>query len=326
MARFVKELDQILVKQQATFGTAESSLANTNLAEVESGAMVSYEPAIEEEELIGVGFPQGNAIVGPEEASISLMAPMRTGGVEGTVGLIGLLLRCCGFKETASDTDSDSTDDRFIYTPSDIRSEWKDATIWGYTGDKSSNAAILRKMSNVMFGGKISLDFNTGKATFQADGKGAYNGPAVAGTQATTTASGVIRPALKGVTFSFMGESDLTPINMEIDFSQEPVVNLDPTTTSGKGITVVRGRKIKFTLKCYADSVTVFDPETYLRNRTEAAFSLSWGTVPNKFTISSSKAQITGCPMSDENGITTWDLSGHFVGNNFSVQIDTATA
>lgn len=326
MARMVNDLDQILIKQQATFGTAETSLTATELAEVEAGAMISDDAGVTEEELIGVGFPQGIAIIGPSEGSISMSVPVRTGGAEGSTGLLGTLLRACGFKETASDTDADSGSDRYIYTPSNIRSEWKDNTVWAYTGDKSTSAAVLRKMSNVMYNGKFTLDFDTSKATFQADGKGVYNGPAIAGTQASTSPVGVIRPALKNVTVTIMGEADVTPVNIEIDFSQEVIVNLDPTTATGKGQSVIRGRKIKFTAKCYVDSVTVFDPESYKANQTRAAFSCAWGTAPNKITLSSTKMQITSCNYSDQNGIKTWDLVGHFVDNDFAVQLDTVAA
>jgi hypothetical protein len=322
----ILDLIQVLFKQQTTFGTPEVALIASDLLEVESGAQLQFDPSITEMALVGAGFPQNEPVIGPSEASVSLSVPLRTGGVEGNTGYVGKLLPCLGMKETASDSDADLANDRYIYTFSNKQSEWKDATVWGYTGNLDANSSVVRKCGNLMFGGDLNIDFDKSTAMLSLSGKGAYVAAAVVGTQATTSPSGILIPEVKNATVSIMANSTIVPVDFKISFSQEAQPRLNPRVSYGKGLTVVRGRKLKWTSKVYIEKPATFDPEALLYARTKAALSISWGTVPNKITISSAKQLITGCNYSEHGGIQCWDLSGIFVDNDLSIQLDTAVA
>lgn len=324
MARQVEALNQVLLKIQSTFGTAESSLTASDVAEVERGAKASYAPKVTDISLVGAGFTQNKSVIGPRECSISLAYPLRTGGAENSPGQAVKALQCCGWKETASDTDADATNDRFAYTPSNKQSEWKDCTVWAYSGNLDTSGSYLRKIQNVMFSGKLSIDFETCVAKLMVEGKGALNTEDAAATQATVTPSSTAVASLAGATINFFGDADYTLINLEYDFGEAPNTSINGANANGLGMTTQTDRKIKFTAKVYKD--TAIAPVTALNAGTLGTISVMWGTVPNKFTVAtgSSKAQITSVSESEQNGYTTYDISGIVIDNDLTITVDTA--
>ena len=325
MSRQVEELIQVLLKNQATFGTAESSLVAADVAEVEAGAVISIDPRVKDISLVGAGFTQNQSIIGPRECGITMNYPFRTEGSEsGSAGQVGKALKSCGMLETATDTDTDTTDDRFVYAPTSTQSEYTDSTIWGHSGNLDSSSSMIYKVQNVMFNGKIVLDFDNAYASLQLDGKGLLTSVPALGTQASVTPSAVATPALINATVDIFSDADYIPVNIEIDLGQDIVVTLDPTVEPGLGIALITKRKMTWTAKVYHDSGV--NPYTPLFAGTTGTISVAWGTEPNKFTVSTTKAQIRSAPFSDQDGITTYDLTGILVDNDLSVQIDTAEA
>lgn len=324
MAKQVLALSQVLVKEQATFGAAETTLDNTNAAEVESPKL-TIGTRVRKMALVSGGFSQQRSIIGPREASVSMVYPFRTGNAEASFGAIASAIKACGFKETLSDTDEDSSNDRAIYTPSNKQSEWKDLTVWGYSGNADASGALLRKIANVMGNGKITLDFNSGVALFNFDGKGILIAEDAAATQASITPSAIVCPSLVGSTINFFGD-DYDLISLEFDFGQEVTVTAAPQTeTTGLGQSYISKRLITWKAKVYKDTSAI--PVTTFHAGTTGAISVAWGTAPNKWTVSTTKAQIDEPPQdSDENGIETFDLSGICVDNDFAIQADSAVS
>jgi hypothetical protein len=324
MAKQVLALSQVLVKEQATFGAAETTLDNTNAAEVESPKL-TIGTRVRKMALVSGGFSQQRSIIGPREASVSMVYPFRTGNAEASFGAIASAIKACGFKETLSDTDEDSSNDRAIYTPSNKQSEWKDLTVWGYSGNADASGALLRKIANVMGNGKITLDFNSGVALFNFDGKGILNAEDTAATQVSITPSAIVCPSLVGSTINFFGD-DYDLISLEFDFGQEVTVTAAPQTeTTGLGQSYISKRLITWKAKVYKDNSAI--PVTTFHAGTTGPISVAWGTAPNKWTVSTTKAQIDEPPQdSDENGIETFDLSGICVDNDFAIQADSAVS
>lgn len=322
-----EELNTMLIKKQVTFGTEETSLTNSDFAEVEPGAIITYEPSVKEMKYVGVAAGFAAPVVGPIECGVKFTIPLRTGAAEGSTGLLGRILKGFGMAVATTDTDTDSTQDRFIYTISEDRSNWEDFTGWFYTGAEGSNQSLLTKVGNVMFKGKINLNFDDATAMLEVEGRGAGSSSPATATRPTCTSTNVLVPALKNVTFTLLGDSDYRPISMEIDFNQEVIVTVDPTKSSGRGVSIIKRNGITWKAKVYKDVIATVDPYTALSGRAPAAFSCAWGTAPNKITLSSTKALLTAKPDdSDQNGISTWDLSGVFVDNDFAIQLDTAAA
>jgi hypothetical protein len=322
----VSALEQVLLKNQAAFGTVEAALVAADVAEVESPS-VEIEPRVKDIDLVGAGFTQNQSIIGPREASVSMTYHMRTGAAEASPGQIIKALKSCGFKSTESDTDADepASVDRYILTPSNLHSEWIDSTVWHHSGCLDTSLSLITKIQNVLFNGKIALDFDNASATLAVDGKGVLTAEPALGTQATVTPSAVVTPALIATTLSFFSDTDYVPISMEFDFGQEITVSLNPATVAhGLGVSLITKRKMKWSAKVYHDTGAL--PNTPLFAGTLGGISVAWGTAPNKFTVSTTKAQITSMKKSEQNGITTYDLSGILVDNNLAIQIDCVVA
>lgn len=324
MARMTTNVECFLAKQQATFGTAETSLTNSDFAEVMEGGSVTFEPTVSDQRYIGANTGNAASIIGGLYGSVKFQIPIRSGGSEGATGLLGKVLPALGLKETSSNAGGGVGVDRYVYTIDETQSNWKDLTVWAYTGNKGTSLSVLRKIYNVLFGGKIVLDFENATAMLDIEGRGAYNGAPTDATQPTCSPSGVVSPALRGVTFSMFGDTDYTPISMEIDFNQDVVNTLSPSAAYGVGVSQIVRKGARWSAKVYQDVVATIAPETALIAGTTGALSVIWGTVPNKFTLASSKMQITKCDRSDQNGIGVYDLSGIFVDNDISFTIDTA--
>jgi len=327
MSLQIHALRALLCKIQTTFGTTEAALINTDVIEVEEGFSLKVEPRVKEIALASGGWSQNQSVLGPRDCSISCSMPFRTGAAEGNAGKIADLLKIACMVAAASDTDEDSTDDRFVYTLSAKSSEWKDATFWGYSGNQSTTSSLITKVKNVMGSIKISLDFDSSVAMLSFDGKGALVADPALGTMPTITPSAVVTQALRAATVSFFSDADYKLISLDIDIGPEVTTTLSPGIADGSELGQTQPTKVKakWSAKVYHDSAAI--PHTPLLAGTLGGFSVAFGTAPNKFTISSTKAQITGVDDSgDQNGVTVYDLSGILVDNNVAVQIDTAVA
>lgn len=324
MANQVTALGLVLAKEQAAFGTAETGLLAADILEIQEGGTVEHTPRVAEIALVGGGWTQNQSVIGPRDATVSIALPMRTGAVEGNAGQCALLLGACGTKVTASDTDADETDDRFIYEPSAEYDDWKDITFWDYSGNLDSGNSLITKVHNVVGSCKIDLDFSTCVATLSFEGKGVLTGVPALGTQPAVTPNTVVVPSLGGATVSFFSDTDYNLLSLGLDIGMEATPTLNPGASDGSvlGVTLPTKMRSTWSAKVYHDSSV--NPHTSLIAGTLGTISSAWGTTPNAFTVSSSKAQITSCKVSEDGGVTCYDLSGIFVDNDVAVQIDTA--
>lgn len=326
LTRQVTNLEALLLKQQAAFGTAETSLAAADFAEVMEGASVTFEPTVTERRYVGANSGNGLSIVGPLNAGIKFSLPIRSGGAEAS-GLLGTVLPAFGLLATGSSLASPGTNDKWVYTVSEVKSNWKDLTAWAYSGNKGTTSSVLRKISNILLGGKMILNFEEGTGVLECEGRGIFNGAPTDATQETCTPSTVGHPAMRSIgAFTLFGDSDYTPLSFEVDFNQDAVVTVSPTGTYGLGLSDIVRKGLRWRARVYQDTVANITPESSLIAGTSSTLSIIWGAVPNKFTITSSKIQITKADRSDQNGVGVYDLEGHFVDNDFSFTMETVTA
>ena len=318
----IDSIGVILLKEQGTRGTAETSLVNTDVAEVENpNIKIDYR----KKEIDLVGSPQNQSIIGPHECTVSMAYPLRTGAAEGDQGQLKAPLVSSYLVSTDSDTDTDTTDDRFIYAPTRKDSEWVDSTLWVYSGSQDTSLCLLTKIQNLTFGIKFILDFDNAYASMQLEGKGVLVAEPALGTQPTITPSTVLTPALINTTFSFFSDSDYEPLSLEFDLGPDITTLLKQGVASGLGITAPGSkRKIKWSAKVYHDSGV--NPHTTLLAGTLGTISCAWGTAPNKHTVSTTKAQITDITPSVQDNVQCFDVSGICVDNDFAYQVDTAAA
>lgn len=326
MARQVLKLSQVLMKHQTDATTVVAALVAADVMEFEEGFKVSFDPKVTKVNLSGAGFGQGKSVIGVHECSFSGTLPMRTNGAEGVAGAgqCGKALALCGMAETASDTDADSAMDRFIYRPSNSIAAWKSGTFLGESGNVDASGSLLRKIQNCMGNAKISLDFDNDIAKLTIDGKGALTTVDAAGTQVVVTPLAVDVPSLKGATISFFSDTDYVLTNIEFDLGVESTTTLNPTNANGLGQSVITDCKVKWTAKVFKDTLAL--PTTPLLAKTEGTISVSWGTVPNKITVATTKAQIEKVSDGNQNGVETYELSGICVDNDLTITFDCAVA
>lgn len=318
MARQSNALGLVLGQLQSAFDTAATVLDATDVLEIQGGYSIDQAVRTNEVDLVGGGWTQNQSVLGPRDATVSMTMPLRTGGAADSVGQIATLLK-------ASMLDETDVSDVYTYVPTAKYSEWNALTLWNYSGNLDSSGCMLEKFHNVIGSMKFSLDFGTGVALATFDGKGVYSAAQEAGTQPDVTPSAIVVPSLVGATISFFSDTDYCLLSIEFDlgFDVSPTLQPNATDGSGLGVTVPGKMKAKWTAKVYHD--TTVNPITALLARTLGTISIAWGTAPNKFTISTTKAMITEVKKSEDNGITTYDLSGILVDNNISIAIDTTS-
>jgi hypothetical protein len=271
-------------------------------------------------DMVGGGFSQELSVIGPQKASFKATFPLRYGGATDDPGDFGLIMQAAGWTQSAPSSNV------ITWTPENVQSAWKDATVWGYSGNKSSSGSLLTKLGNMMGNGRLSLDFDKGVAQIEFDGKGMFTAaPTDATQEAYTRNNSAVKP-LKGATISIMGDSDYDPVSFELDFGQDVGQAVKPSDASGMGVSTIAKRKIKWSCKVYKDTVATSAPITALLAGTTAAISIVWGAKPQLWTITITAAQIEKAASSDQNGIECYDLSGLILNNACTISLDTASA
>lgn len=310
MAKQVEKLSLLLVKPQASFGTAEAAPDGTNVIETVGPATMRLNVNGTESDLVASGFTQGAFIPGSPDLDLAFKVYAVVASAD-TPGQYGTLLELCALLK------AEGTDGIFTYTPTSKISEMKDFTAWLYTGNLDSSGAVLRKAYNGIFAPKWT--FANGKPTvMDLSAKLGYVAIPAAGTHPSVTQQTAIPPAFMGATtLTINGDNDYQVISGEIDMGQQVAMTTDPADTYGNGLSAVTDRKIKWNMKVYQDIPSVVDPETALFGKTSAALTVEYGAIPQKLKWASTKAQIIDVEHNDEGGVSTWTLSGIFVENNF---------
>lgn len=315
MARQVVDLQTVLAKIQTTAGTLETSLDSTHWV----GAIkptIQLEPPASPIDIVGAGFGNMPNVIGGYAATAKMSFPIRI-LAQDSPGHWTTFLKAAGWKETGPASHS------YTYTPSNLQSEWKNLTIWGYTGNMDSSSSILRKIGDLLFAGKIILDFEKSIATLDIDGKGRFEAAPVAASQPAITRDSVACPPLRGATISIMGSSSYVPLYFELDFSQDVQTTLNPAVTGGMSLSVIVKRAMKFNVRVYKELPGTVDPIASLIAGTTAAFSIAWGS--SKYTVAITAGQITKVTEADQNGIETYELAGEVINNGATITVDTTT-
>jgi hypothetical protein len=311
MARQVVELITVLAKLQASAGTMETLLTSANLMQPMKPSY-SLDPAESPIDLVSAGFGQMPSVIGAYDVGQKMSFPLRPSGVQGVPGDWAIALQACGFKQTP-------VGNVYSYAPANKDSEWKRLTMWAYSGNLDTSSAILAKLGDLMYNGKITIDFDKALAILELDGKGRFEAAPAAGTQPTVSRVSTAVPPVRGATISIMGVSTFVPLTFELDFGQDISMVRNPAVTSGNAFSVLVKRKMKWSAKVYQDLPASGDPVAQLIAATTGAMSIAWG----KFTVAATSGQITKVGQSDQNGVQTYDISGPVIENDVTISLDT---
>ncbi len=314
----VKAEELFLYKLQTTFGTAETTLNSTHYIDALPESSIENDAQIHEIDRADGTFGQPAAVFGDMPVNCSLSFYLRTNGA-GDPGYWSDPIQCARFKET---------DDAnvFTYTPTNLRSEFKDGTCWYYTGNRDTSQSLLEKGSNLMFNWEIEIPTGGVPKLNLSDGKGVHGGAHANATQPTCTDVGTSASAVIGATMSIGGES-YKVITASVMGNQDVVSTMDQSATYGHGYTLPTAAKIKWSATVYLVNVSDATPLADLIAGTLTAWSIQWGVAPYKFTLSSpnDKCQITSVKKSEQDGVQVFELEGLFVDNDFTIDVDTST-
>jgi len=318
MAKMVSKQKLLLVKNQSVFNTPETSLGADDVVETVEQPEFSLNADVTEIDHVAGAFDQDVAIPGIISYDITAKVYMRTGGASQSYGQIDKLLLASGM--TGSTSGAVKT-----YQFTSTQSAYTAATAWGYSGNKSTGGALLRKAGNIVWKPKWTIE--AGKPVImEISGTGTYGGAAASATQPSITKLRSNPPAfVAATTITINGDSDYKVLKAEIDAGQTTELTVDPAQTYGKGEATITDRKIKWSATVYQDLPSTVDPETALINKTEGGLVFVYGTAPNKITFSCGYSQITDIKEGDEGGVQVWNLSGQCNRNDFSIILDTTT-
>jgi hypothetical protein len=144
----IKELDVVLLKEQAVFGTPETSLTGAaNFFPALPDSKIEAAPEFQEVEIQSAGYDQDISVRGHVKATVGLSCYMRSiGTAVGNVPDFGLLAKAAGF---AASTATGGSKYRHIFVPSTTLIG-SDLTAWYYFGGVGASASVLRKVGNIV--------------------------------------------------------------------------------------------------------------------------------------------------------------------------------
>ncbi len=208
---------------------------------------------------------------------------------------------------------------RYILRPSN---EHKDVTVWKYGGAHGANRSQLKQAVNCVFDWKITQEVGKKAIISFQSGKGSILSLPVAGTLPTIVKPELFTPALLAADLiSLFGES-YKLIKYEISGNVPVEQRLDGTTFSGYGNTEATDIEIKWAMTVYADSPNVIDPYTAWRNRTTGDIDITYGKTGEKISHSIGDAQIEDIKESKQGNITSWDMTGISIDNNYTLTVN----
>lgn len=299
-------------KLQTTFGTKETPAIVDNFMEVLEGSKLDIVNETEDLLTVCSGFGQNAPLVGPMRADVQLDFGMRSFGVSVVPDWM-VVAQAAGF---ALETNIAGY---YKLTPTDVDEQFtKDMTVWHYRRGNTT-AGILKKCYNVVFDWSISGEINKiAKISFV--GKGAVD-TVPASTTVTTcgTKIGTVTPAIIPTSKVIVGSTSYVPLSFEIKGNQPVEQRIGGSY--GYDVTEIGDRKIDFTVKVYADSPSVVDPITALRNSTKDAFTFIWGNAGERVKIHSTSAVISDVKESTSGNLIVYDIAGKFVDNNFAISV-----
>jgi hypothetical protein len=310
------ELDVFLAKIQTTRGTAETGLVSTNFATFGATSTLETLFDLAPLEYASGTFGQEQGVVGAARCPITIEVPVIP-TASSTEPFVGGFFKACGMEVVTATN-------LHTYSPSSTPANWKDFTIWKYSGDKASGASLLAKASSCMFnvvltgklGGPLMAKFTGLGCCPEVPAAASY-------VSGTLTLPSVPPAIIKTTTCTILGTS-LKCIEFEWDMGNEVVLVPDPSKDYGYLWADIGKRQSKFKAKVVQESHATYNPFTNLAAGTLATTTITFGVTGSKITLASgaSKSQIVACPESDEGGIKLYDLEANLIDNSWSIAVN----
>jgi hypothetical protein len=317
----IKELDVYLVKEQAVFGTAETSLSNTaNFFPALPDSKVEVTTEFQEVEVVSGGYDQDIAVRGHVKAAVNLSCYMRSiGTLVTSVPDFGLLAKAAGF---AASTSTGGSKYLHTFVPSTTLIG-KDLTVWHYAGGVGTSASILRKVGNVVGDWKVAGEAGKGVVFSLVSGKGQYISDAAA-TLVVPTKDRSLIPAANTLVV-LINNVAYKVLKFEFTGGNSSEQFIDSTTSYGMGRSDITKKKGKFMVQVYADAALTLPITALLGGDVLAttALSIRYGsTADKKINIACLYPQYTDCKTEDAGGLTVWTLTGNMTRNDVTIIVN----
>lgn len=319
-----QKLALLLCKKQTTKGTAVGSLAPaTDFTTVDDTFELTYVKEFAEQSLVQGIFGQPQRVGGMSNIDVKVSLPIIPTGTS-TVPVIGKFLDCCGTLYAL-----DANTKKHTWTFDHATAGWEDMELWSYSGDKTGGDSILTKAHSAMFDVELALEVGkpvvctfTGKAVpVEVPAAGSY--PTPDPTIITTVPPAVIKNAvvtINGIAFCMLKAT--------VKAGNDVQLIKCGSDDSGYLQAMITGRKSTFTATVYQQDASAKNPFTGLAAGTLGTTSIKFGSgaADSSITIASAadKSEIIECKASNDNGLSTWDISGNFVDNAWSIVINDA--
>jgi hypothetical protein len=309
------ELEVFLAKLQSARFTAEPTMLNTNFGYVGSDAVFNPKFDFFDIDMTTGTFGQEAAVRGKGAVEQTFKMPVIP-TTSSTEPACGAWLKCCGMEVTTATS-------LHTYAPSNTPSAWKDMTVWKYSGDKATGAALLTKASNCMYNVKI-----TGKIgdplMLEFTGKGVLTAaPAAASYVTGTLTIPAVAPAVIKTTTMTIAGTTLKCESFDLDAGNEVVLIVDGSLDYGYYSADIGKKAGKWSAKVFQESHATYNPFTNLLAGTLATMTCTFGVTNSKVTVNStSKIQVREAVNSGEGGIAMYDLSGTIVDNDWSIAVN----
>lgn len=120
--------------------------------------------------------------------------------------------------------------------------------------------------------------------------------------------------------------SSLRISKFNVDLGNTVQLVKDPSCDSGYLQSMITGRKSKFSATVYQENLGSSNPLSIMAGPTPGLFQMTWGIAGSRITLKSGsgKCQITNVKQANDNGLNTFELSGIFIDNDFSLVINDA--
>lgn len=310
-----KELDVYLAQVQAANGTPETDLTNADFAYVGTDATFSPRFDFTDIESATGTFGQEGAVRGKARVEQTFRMPIIP-TASSTEPLVGIWLKSSGMEVTTATN-------LHTYAPTSTPANWKNLTVWKYSGDKASGASLLTKAGNSMY--NLKLSGKIGEPLFaEFSGLGRLDAaPAAASYVSGALTIPSVAPAVIKTTAMTIAGSSLKCSEFSLDAGNEIAEVVDGSQDYGIYGADIGKRASKWTAKVYQESHATYNPFTNLSAGTLATMTITFGVAGSKITISStSKTQVREASSADDGGILMYELSGTIVDNSWSLAVN----
>ena len=311
-----RKLDLILTELQGNVSEPEDLLVASNFADVMEQPVANVGPETEPDNRGSGTFEQYPATIGKWESDFTMAFSLYSLGSDEPDFVRHF--EASGWVKTDHDGYA-----RLKPGRKDLH---KAMTVWGYKGDPGHANSQLQKWGNVMYDAVITLE-GAKKAAVTFTGKGKYIDQPQRATMPDVEAyrEREAAPAVINATIEIMGQK-YKFIKFELTPNNDVQNNIDASAEFGSGDTETADLNLEWSATVYFQPTSgVLQPHDDLKSGQAGRINFEWGTnhgTPDLQLITGDLgAQLLTVQDGNNNGISTFELTGIILGNDIELRV-----